>query len=185
MRYAPPPVQYPAGRPVAGAAPGVLAGLACASACAAWAWQAPVFDWRLVAGAAVCALAIAWAFADWRAAPRGWLAWNGVHWHWRHRDAASVDSGAHGHGTSGESSLAGASVQVALHLDFQAVMLVRLQPAEPSTDGACPRWLWLERRQSPNAWADLRRAVLHAPRSPAIGTVMDSGAVKGRERAAP
>ena len=50
-------------------------------------------------------------------------------------------------------------------LDFQSLMLVRLQQA-----GREQRWLWLDARSEPARWADLRRAVY----SRAPTTVPDS-----------
>jgi hypothetical protein len=182
MRYAPPPVQYPIDRPVAGAVPGALAAVACASAWIAWVVQASVFDARQVAGAAAVILATLWAIGEWRAAPRGWLSWNGVSWHWRGGIEAAPRSDPGG--APFPPPQEGCDVRVALHLDLQAAMLLRLRPADR---GACPRWLWLERRHLPGAWADARRAVLHAPSSDRTEGAADGGMISGGgvERAGP
>ncbi|MEH3087793.1 MAG: hypothetical protein PGN26_14940 [Xylophilus ampelinus] len=156
MRHAPPAVRHPVNRPAAGAAPAALASLAAVAAVAAWTLQAPAFDLRQAAAGAACAAAAAWAFLDWCTAPRGWLAWDGASWSWHPRSAAAEAPGAAEAGTAG-----GCGVRPTLHLDLQALLLLRLRAV--ADDGApCPRWLWLERGASPATWHDLRRAVLHA-----------------------
>jgi toxin CptA len=60
-----------------------------------------------------------------------------------------------------------AAQQIAVGLDFQSLLLLRLHEA-----GRPSRWLWLERRAMPERWRDLRRAVYS--RAPSAALAADS-----------
>lgn len=76
----------------------------------------------------------------WWQSPHGSLTWNGYDWCW------TPDAG---HSTVGS---------VHVHLDWQYSLWVRWQ----ATDRSQAAWLWLEQRQNPAQWLDVRRA-LYAP----------------------
>ena len=130
-----PSVSYPVGR--SRMARGLLLGIWClgAAGLAAWCLQFSGAAWRT----ALLALTLLVAgMAAWRAAQLGEgaeLQWDGQHW-----------------SCAGSRQLSAA--RASIHLDFQALMLVRLY--EP---GRAAVWLWLERTSWPSRWLDLRRAL--------------------------
>ena len=112
----------------------LLAWLGGAVITAVWAMQSPDFGWRQAAGV-LCVLgcAVLAGRALTHVQP-GSLHWTGQEWLWT-SDAASEQG------------------KIVVCLDIQHVMLVRFHALQTPA-----RWLWLERRQAPQLWADLRRA---------------------------
>ena len=105
-----------------------------------------LYGWASGLPAAALAIACAsWLFAaavvflQWRGMHAGQLRWDGQAWWWLPDDAAQADEHA---------------VSMALHLDLQAVALVRMVGAP----GHVP-WRWLARDAAPARWNDLRRAL--------------------------
>lgn len=143
MSQSAPLVAYPVRR-----SPRLLSGLLCFVAAGlggllAWsiagaapgkvAWASALLLWLL------CTLWVLWF---WWQSPQGSLAWDGYHWSW-------TPSG----GTA--SGLGSASI----HLDWQHSLWVRWQA--PGSGQVV--WLWLEQRQDPTQWLDVRRALLAPP----------------------
>ncbi|KQP03034.1 hypothetical protein [Pseudorhodoferax sp. Leaf265] len=95
-------------------------------------------------------LAAAVLFLQWRGMHAGQLRWDGQAWWWLPDAAAQTDERA---------------VTVALHLDLQAAVLVRMVGAPGRV-----HWRWLERAAAPAGWSALRRALCQrraaAPTSP-------------------
>ena len=137
-QYKAPPVVYPVGRSRWAASSMVLGWAMAAGVTAAWTWAAgpgdrtPAWGWAslLLAG-----LALVW---HWRSAPSGQLSWEGNHWLWVSR--------AYPVGTPLS------SLQVLI--DLQLVIVVRM-----SNPAGAALTLWLEARQDPRLWLDLRRAI--------------------------
>lgn len=102
---------------------------------ALWRYHYAIATMALLEGVCLVAgLAAVWA---WRAAPQGVLRWDGDHWHWS--------------GFAGEPVL-----QVAVHFDFQTLLLVSVQ-----CQGHAPMWLWLDRASASRThWLALRRALV-------------------------
>ncbi len=141
-QYKAPTVVYPVGRSQWAAGMMVLGWAAAAGVTLAWTWasgpgdHAPVWGWAslLLAG-----LALLW---HWRSAPSGQLAWDGHSWLWVSR--------AYPVGTP----LSAPEVVI----DLQRVIVVRMSnPADAALT------LWLEARQEPRHWLDLRRAIYARP----------------------
>ena len=107
---------------------GVLAG---------WLWyqQLESLGWRqwLFSGSLIASCFL--AFQTWRRVPQGHISWDGQVWCW----------------TCGAISTQGS---VTIHLDFQSVMLLRL-----NTKTAGRIWLWPERHVDVTRWVGLRRIV--------------------------
>ncbi len=144
---------------------GVLLLLAAAGLLALGGWWAlpaqrgPAHTGIGVGGASLWVAWSAWAAWSWWRSPRGWLLWErgalapepadeGGGWCWRWRDAADLQ------GTR-VLALHGAELMI----DLQDWALLRLRG-----DAARVRWIWVERRQDPLRWRDLRRALFHAAR---------------------
>lgn len=139
-----PSVIYPVGR--SRLADRVLMVVWAVGACCAGAasYQIDSIGWRQAVLAASVVFS-AWAvFRVSRQDARALMSFDGQHW-----------------SLSGESAVKVASVAVVL--DFQSLLLVRLQEA-----GRRGRWLWLGRTACPERWKDLRRAVYS--RAPLAGT---------------
>ncbi len=86
------------------------------------------------------------ALRGWFMSPTGLLRWDGQHWYW-------------------EGFAEDAACQLALHLEFQPLLLVTVR--NEVGNGA---WLWLEKTSTSPQWSALRRAVVatyrtqtHAP----------------------
>ncbi|RZL67732.1 MAG: hypothetical protein EOP77_03735 [Variovorax sp.] len=134
-----PSVIYPVGRSRDAAR--ILWTVWAAGACCACvaSYQFDRFDWRhvgLVLAVVLPAVALHRTLSGVLAAT---LRFDGQHW--------SL-SGAH----------ARPIVDIAVALDLQSLLLVRLQGA-----GIHCRWRWLERRSDPGRWNDLRRALYARP----------------------
>jgi hypothetical protein len=134
---------------------------ACAGHALAWLCLVPaapyLYCW--VSGLSAAALAVVGAswllaaavlFLQWRGMHAGQLRWDGQAWWWLPDAAAQTDEHA---------------VTVALHLDLQAAVLVRMVGAPGRV-----HWRWLERAAAPAGWSALRRALCQrsaaAPMSP-------------------
>ena len=141
-----PPVTYPLGRSHLQA--WVLLGLWLAGAVLLLAWGlfAPGLDWRL--GVTLLALLMAGlvAWRGWTKTPAGQLRWDGQVWSWESARAVSP-------------SLVR---ELSVALDFQHIMLLRLQTSDQAL-----LWLWAQRRSMPERWLDLRRAA-HGRRQSAL-----------------
>lgn len=109
-------------------------------------------DWRIALALVCVAAAGAAAYAGWRNAPAGQLAWDGEVWRW---ESPGYQAGVAEYGLS-------------VLADFQNILLLRLE----NQAHAC-LWLWVERRSMPERWLDLRRAVY----SPHKAAVAVSGAM--------
>jgi len=110
------------------------------------AWRGPA----ALAGAGLWLLWVVCAWWSWQHAPRGQLQWDAL--------AASADAGTQvgAWRWRSEAYQEGAVLQrVELMLDLQSRVLLRLHNPDAATS-----WVWLERRQDPARWDDLRRALL-------------------------
>ncbi|GHC99545.1 hypothetical protein GCM10007320_56200 [Pseudorhodoferax aquiterrae] len=133
-----PAVRYPVPRP---ARAGRVLALLCLVA------AIPLFHgWALGLSATALAvvgaswlLAAAAVFGQWRGMRAGQLRWDGQAWWWQPDAAAHADEHA---------------VSIALHLDVQAAVLVRVAGAPGRV-----QWRWLARTAAPSRWNDLRRAL--------------------------
>jgi toxin CptA len=134
-----PPVVYPLGRSrFLGV---LLLGLWLCGLLLVLAWfflGAGLLDWRIALALACVLGAGAAAYAGWRNAPAGQLAWDGEVWRW---ESPGYQAGVAEYGLS-------------VLADFQHALLLRLE----NQAHAC-LWLWMERRSMPERWLDLRRAV--------------------------
>jgi len=154
-QYKAPTVVYPVGRSRWAAVTMVLGWAAAAGVTLAWTWAAgpgdgaPAWGWAslLLAG-----LALAW---HWRSAPSGQLAWDGHRWLWVSR--------AYPVGTP----LSPPQVVI----DLQGVIVVRM-----SNPAGAALTLWLEARQEPGRWLDLRRAIHARPQGGGVDAVDPLGA---------
>ena len=108
-------------------------------ACVAWQGRGlSMFQWAFFAAAWLGSVFA--ALRAWRRLPAaGWLEWNGAEWLLHHE-----------HGTP--QACAAQALNVAV--DFQKALLL-----QGSFETKCGGWLWLERRQAPDAWLALRRAL--------------------------
>lgn len=109
-------------------------------------------DGRIALALVVLAGAGAAAYAGWRNAPAGRLAWDGEVWRW---ESLGYQAGV-------------AEYELRVLADLQHALLLRLE----NQAHAC-LWLWVERRSMPERWLDLRRAVY----SPDKAAVAVSGAM--------
>lgn len=91
-------------------------------------------------------LAAAAVFVQWRGMHAGQLRWDGQAWWWLPDDAAQADEHA---------------VSMALHLDLQSAVLVRMAGAPGRM-----QWRWLERGAAPARWNELRRALCQRRAAP-------------------
>lgn len=116
----------------------------------AWLCLAPaapcLYGWASgLPAAALAAVGASWLLAaavlllQWRGMHAGQLRWDGQVWWWLPDTAAQADEHA---------------VTVALHLDLQAAVLVRMVGAPGRV-----HWRWLERAAAPAGWSALRRAL--------------------------
>ena len=143
-----PQVVYPLGRSVFLGAALIVIGLTSAAVVGFWIASAPVAGWRLWLTLAVFLASFIAAARGWRAAPVGYLNWDGQLWRWQSRSYLTGES----------------NVQLQVALDFQAALWLRLE----NSDGAV-LWVWAERSALPYLWMDLRRAVyspVHAQGAP-------------------
>lgn len=106
-----------------------------------WLRGVDVAGWRQVLTLAVLMVTGVAAILTWRQTPVGHLRWDLSTWVWT--DTDSIAAGT-----------------LAVHLDFQTVLLVKYVG-----DGDSPRWLWLERQADPAQWLPLRRALYASPRA--------------------
>jgi hypothetical protein len=154
-QYKAPAVVYPVGRSRWAASAMVLGWASAIGVTLAWTWAAgpgdstPAWGWAslLLAG-----LALVW---HWRSAPSGQLAWDGNTWLWVSR--------AYPVGTP----LSPPQVVI----DLQGVIVVRM-----SNPAGAALTLWLEARQEPRHWLDLRRAIHARPQGGGIDAVDPLGA---------
>ena len=155
MRNAP-SVSFPVGRSRFEGALLLALGLSGGAVLLLWAHQAVVSAIWLAGVGAAWWVGGVWARRRWRASPIGRLQWREGAWFF-----AALDS-PH----SGDPA---ALPQLRVALDLQQVLLLELP-------GFAPRWLWLARRDDPQNWNALRRAV-HASPVPArdAAWVADAG----------
>jgi toxin CptA len=114
---------------------------------AVWGWRQGLVGLALVLSAVL-------AYQEWQRTPQGTLDWNGDIWHF----------------SVGQHTVAG---RVAVHLDFQFVVLLSLEP----TKG--PRlWLWAERSRETFQWVALRRAVFSRSVDSPVQTPDEASPVK-------
>lgn len=140
MHHAP-SVSYPVGRPLFAGVLAISLETAGLAVTGLWLHESDAPGWRHAAGAIMLAVIGAWSLLAWLRSPRGELHWDGAGW------TAPHEAGA-------------GSLRVAL--DLQQVMLVRWLGPQSA------RWIWLERRRSPQRWLDVRRAVYSRARPPAL-----------------
>ena len=89
------------------------------------------------------------AYAGWKNAPVGQIAWDGQLWRW---ESLGYQTGI-------------AEQQLSVVADFQSVLLLRIE-----NQAHASLWLWAERAAMPERWLDLRRAVYSPHRAlPRIG----------------
>lgn len=103
-----------------------------------WFQSNPVVDWRVLLAVSAVLVAGVVAFAGWKNAARGQLAWDGQMWRW---ESPGYQTGV-------------AEQQLRVIADFQHLLLLRLE-----NQAHARLWLWLERRACPERWLDFRRAV--------------------------
>ena len=144
-----PAVTFPVGRSRFQA--GVLLSLLVLGGVAGGLWQAQLGTWGWRQNLFLASLAVAALFAvdAWRRRPQGHLRWDGQLWYW--------DS-AHAHRPAWPLVHGG----LALHLDLQFFMLLRLCPEQGPA-----LWLWLDRGPDIRRWRALRRAVFCTSNRPA------------------
>ena len=167
-RYLAPSVRFVASRPQYLRLILALFALAVLCLLLAWAWQPQAGMGQMVlAGLAACA-AVACVWHSLRCWPTGSLAWDGGEWRW----FAGADPSALEKGVMEE----GQRVQLSVGWDGGHWLWLRLEMvAEPvlppfsmlwwlrSLPGRGPPiWVWLDQRNGPEQWGDLRRAV-HFP----------------------
>jgi toxin CptA len=140
-----PSVSYPVGRSRFGAALSAVAWACGAAAWLGWLLLGPAPGWRQWLGLAVLAGVGLFALAAWRSAPAGRLAWDGEHWRW----SAPVE----GAGCAQDGKLA-------MGMDLQHWLLLHWLPLQGR-----PLWLWLSRKDDPQHWDALRRAVYFRART--------------------
>lgn len=104
------------------------------------------FDWRMVLALISVLGSGGVAGNSWIHAPVGQLAWDGDVWRW---ESASYQTGIAGYDLS-------------VIADFQRWVLVRLE-----NQAHARLWLWVEQREMPERWLDLRRAV-YSPRKSSV-----------------
>jgi toxin CptA len=109
-----------------------------------WTWQSAAPRWGQALAAVLVLLTGLAGLAAWRTSPAGAIAWDGEGW------TLALGSGA---------SVAG---RLEAGPDLQWLLLARWRP-----QAGRARWLWLERRHAPQAWAALRRAVYSRARTEA------------------
>jgi len=109
-----------------------------AVSCAAWCYQADHFGVRQMAALAALLLTASLIWWDRAHARQGNLHWDGQYW--------SLDG-----------NRPVRTARASVHLDFQSLLLLRLQVDQSVS------WLWLDRQASPAHWIDVRRALFAAP----------------------
>jgi hypothetical protein len=140
-----PAVRYPVPRSARAGRAVAWICLAPAAPCLyGWAFGLPVA--ALAAIGASWLLATAAIFLQWRGMRAGQLRWDGQAWWWLPDDAAQADEHA---------------VSVALHLDLQSAVLVRMTGAPGRV-----QWRWLACVAAPAHWRDLRRALYQRSLAP-------------------
>lgn len=142
MNHAP-SVNYPVGRSRGAGVLLMVAGSAGLAATVSWALQRQAPGLGSMIPALACLALVAWAALDWFRTTTGMLSWEGGHWRW-----------------SGHRTGAG---QIRVCLDLQGLLLLQWR-----ADDGSSAWLWLERRQRPALWSDLRRAVYSRANSDAL-----------------
>ena len=142
--HAAPSVRYPVGRSRAAGVFLAAAWSAGALATCWWTWQAATPGWRQAAAALLVLAVGAFGLAAWLRSPRGALAWDGAAW------TLALEGGETAPG------------RIEPGADLQGLLLLRWRPL--CRGGT---WLWLERRQAPQAWDALRRAVYSRARTEA------------------
>jgi hypothetical protein len=83
------------------------------------------------------------AFLRWSGTPNGQLSWDGQYWRWGVLSSHTVAQ----------------EQSITVTADFQTVLLVQIKNQSHSS-----QWLWLERKNAPDLWLDLRRALYSPPR---------------------
>ena len=101
--------------------------------------------WRQIIGFITVIGAGLAAWYSYKTTAVGQLTWDGQVWYWQ----------GSGH------ALGAAEYELSVALDFQNVMLLRLE-----NRAHAKLWLWAERRTFPSRWLDFRRAVYSPRRSP-------------------
>lgn len=145
-----PPVVYPVGRSRFLAWLLIVLWLAGLLLTLLWYYLSRQIDWRMVLALAAVLGAGGAARSSWAHAPVGQLAWDGDAWRWE--------------STSYQTGIAGYELSVVA--DLQRRLLVRLE-----NHAHARLWLWVERREMPERWLDLRRAVYSPRKSSApVGT---------------
>ena len=109
------------------------------AACVAWRFGSPTSGARSAIAAIALVLAAVLAAWNWWRMPAGMLSWDQEQWSWQ-----------------------GGEAVVQVSLDLQHWMLLRCR------SGPNCWWLWLERAQRPEHWADVRRAVYSRARPEAL-----------------
>lgn len=113
-------------------------------AVALWARELRAYDWRILTALAAVLVAGVAAYAGWKNAPVGRLAWDGQSWRW---ESPSYQTGVADH-------------TLAVIADLQHLLILRLE-----NQAGASLWLWTERSAFPARWMDLRRAVYSPKRS--------------------
>lgn len=121
----------------------LMLGVVGALAVGALARDLPQAQALLLAGVVLASGAT--ALAGWYRSPAGCLQWDGQHWHWPNVSDTP-------------------DWQLALHFDFQRVMVVSLRGRARLTV-----WLWLESAPNDPRWMALRRAVVASRKLPTTG----------------
>ena len=136
-----PAVSCPVGRSRFQAQILILAFLAGLGTWLAWAAVVDATDWRLGLGLVLVAVTGGAAYWNWQQTLSGTLFWDGQTWR------VDFDGSGPGHGASFKGCLA-------VHLDFQALLLVRFRH-----ESGRVFWFWLEPGSDGMRWQALRRAV--------------------------
>ena len=140
-RYNAPPVIYPSGRSLLEAY-----GLALAWTCglltlSGWLLSASSSAYVFATVAAVLLIAGMAALMCWRSTANSQLHWDGQCWRWETQTGYALP----------------VEQTICVIVDFQSWLLIRME----NQSHAC-QWLWLERKNAPHRWLDLRRAI-YAP----------------------
>jgi hypothetical protein len=143
-RYNAPPVVYPSGRSGFEACGLVLAWTAGLLTLVGWQFSAGGSTFVFAAVAAVLLLAGVAARICWRGTKQGQLHWDGQCWRWE---------------TQAGDTLA-TEQSICVIADFQSWLLIRME-----NQFHARQWLWLERKNAPDYWLDLRRAIYSPPRA--------------------
>ena len=150
-RYNAPPVIYPSGRSLLEADGLVLAWTCGLLTLSGWLLTAGGSAFIFAAVAAVLLVVGVTALRCWRSADHGQLHWDGKCWRWESQAGHTL---AQKHKQEQEQEQ---EQSICVIVDFQSWLLIRME----NQSHAC-QWLWLERKNAPHRWLDLRRAI-YAP----------------------